>query len=99
MGQHWAVQRWYPLWPELFSHGWTIRTKSRQGPLHTATEAPFPVNNPKEVADVSVQTDMVEENAIQEIEHKVEVSTLLDISPVLPDSDDYDSAFESDIDF
>ena len=72
---------------------------SRQGPLHTATEAPLPVNNP-EVADVSVQTDMVEENAIQEIEHDVEeVSTLLDISPVLPDSDDYDSAFESDTDF
>ena len=73
---------------------------SRQGPLHTATEAPFPVNNPKEVADVSVQTDMVEENAIQEIEHEIEeVSTLLDILPVLPDSDDYDSVFESDIDF
>ena len=73
---------------------------SRQGPLHTATEAPLPVNSPKEVADVSVQTDVVEENAIQEIEHEVEeVSTLLDISPVLPDSDDYDSAFESDTDF
>ena len=72
---------------------------SRQGPLHTATEAPLPVNSPKEVADVSVQTDVVEENAIQEIEHEVEeVSTLLDISPVLPDSDDYDSAFESDTD-
>ena len=39
---------------------------------------------------------MVDENAIQEIEHEVEeVSTLLDISPVLPDSDDY----ESDTDF
>jgi len=73
---------------------------SRQGPLHTATEAPLPVNNPKEVADASVQTDMVEENTIQEIEHEVEeVSTLLDISPVLPDSDDYDSAFECDTDF
>jgi len=73
---------------------------SRQGPLHTATEAPLPVNNPREVADVSVQTDMVGENTIQEIEHEVEeVSTLLDISPVLPDSDDYNSAFESDTDF
>jgi len=73
---------------------------SRQGPLHTATEAPLPVNNPREVADVSVQTDMAGENTIQEIEHEVEeVSTLLDISPVLPDSDDYNSAFESDTDF
>jgi len=73
---------------------------SRQGPLHTATEAPLPVNNPREVADVSVQTDMVGENTIQETEHEVEeVSTLLDISPVLPDSDDYNSAFESDTDF
>ena len=72
---------------------------SRQSPLHTATEAPLPVNNPKEVADASVQTDVVEENDIQEIEHEVEVSTLLDISPVLPDSDYYDSAFESDTDF
>ena len=87
----WAVQSWLD--------DKNKKLPSRQGPLHTATEAPFPVNNPKEVADVSVQTDMVEENAIQEIEHKVEVSTLLDISPVLPDSDDYDSAFESDIDF
>ena len=73
---------------------------SRQGPLHTATEAPLPINNAKEVANVSVQTDMFEENAIQEIEHEIEeVSTLLDISPVLPDSDDQDSAFESDTDF
>ena len=88
----WAVQSWLD--------DKNKKLPSRQGPLHTATEAPFPVNNPKEVADVSVQTDMVEENAIQEIEHKVEeVSTLLDISPVLPDSDDYDSACESDIDF
>ena len=87
----WAVQSWLD--------DKNKKLPSRQGPLHTATEAPFPVNKPKEVADVSVQTDMVEENAIQEIEHKVEVSTLLDISPVLPDSDDYDSAFESDIDF
>ena len=72
---------------------------SSQGPLHTATDAPLPVNSSKEVADVSVQTDVAEENAIQEIEHEVEeVSTLLDISPVLPDSDDYDSAFESDTD-
>ena len=37
---------------------------STKGPLHTATEAPLPVNNPKEVADVSVQTDIVKENAI-----------------------------------
>lgn len=43
---------------------------SRQGPLHTATEAPLPVNSPKEVA-VSVQTDVVEENAIEEIDHEV----------------------------
>ena len=38
---------------------------------------------------------MAEENAIQEVEHEVEeVSTLLDISPEVPDNDDYNSAFE-----
>ena len=44
---------------------------SRQGPLHTATEAPLPVNSPKEVADVSVQTDVVEENAIKKLSMKL----------------------------
>ena len=65
-------------------------------------EAPLPVHIPKEVADVSIQTvaDAVEENALYEVQHQVEeVSTLLDISIGLPDSKDYDSAFESDSDF
>lgn len=76
-------------------------------------EAPLPVHIPKEVADVSIQTvaveeddvisiqaDAVEENALDEVQHQVEeVSTLLDISIGLPDSKDYDSAFESDSDF
>ena len=65
-------------------------------------EAPLPVHIPKEVADVSIQTvaDAVEENALYEVQHQVEeVSTLLDISIGLPDSNDYDSAFESDSDF
>lgn len=65
-------------------------------------EAPLPVHIPKEVADVSIQTvaEAVEENALYEVQHQVEeVSTLLDISIGLPDSKDYDSAFESDSDF
>ena len=75
-------------------------------------EAPLPAHIPKEVADVSIQTvateddvisiqaDAVEENALCEVQHQVEeVSTLLDISIGLPDSEDYDSAFESDSDF
>lgn len=65
-------------------------------------EASLPVHIPKEVADVSIQTvaDAVEENALYEVQHQVEeVSTLLDISIGLPDSKDYDSAFESDSDF
>ena len=86
---------------------------SRQHALLTTTEAPLPVHIPKEVADVSIQTvaveeddvisiqaDAVEENALDEVQHQVEeVSALLDISAGLPDSEDYDSAFESDSDF
>ena len=49
---------------------------------------------------VSMQADAVVENALYEVQHQVEeVSTLLDISTRLPDSEDYDSAFESDFDF
>ena len=80
---------------------------SRQHVLLTTTEALLPVHIPEEVADVSIQTvaveddisiqaDAVEENALYEVQHQVEVSTLLDISTRLPDSEDYDSAFESD---
>lgn len=82
---------------------------NRKHALLTTTEAPLPVHIPKEVADVSIQTvavedddvisiqaDAVEENALDEVE---EVSALLDISAGLPDSEDYDSAFESDSDF
>ncbi|CAH3180079.1 unnamed protein product [Porites evermanni] len=86
---------------------------SRQHAPLTTTEAPLPVPIPKEVADVSIQTvsveeddvisiqaDAVEENALYEVQHQVEeVSTLLDISNGLPDSEDYDSAFESDSGF
>ena len=75
---------------------------NRKHALLTTTEAPLPVHIPKEVADVSIQTvaDAVEENALYEVQHQVEeVSTLLDISIGLPDSKDYDSAFESDSDF
>ena len=78
---------------------------NRQGvkgsiPTGTAAEAALQVN-PKEVADVSTQTDTPEEDALQqEVELQVEeVSTLLEISPDPQDSDDYDSAFESDTDF
>ena len=77
---------------------------SRQHALLTTTEAPLPVHVPKEVADVSIQTvaaedaisiqaDAVEENALYEVQHQVDIST------GLPDSEDYDSAFESDSDF
>lgn len=85
---------------------------SRQHALLTTTEVPLPQHIPKEVVDVSFQTvafgddvvsmqaDAVEENALYEVQHQVEeVSTLLDISTRLPDSEDYDSAFESDSDF
>ena len=85
---------------------------SRQHALLTTTEAPLPVHIPKEVADVSIQTvaveddvdsiqaDAVEENPLYEVQHQVEaVSTLLDISTGLQNSEDYDSAFESDSDF
>ena len=86
---------------------------NRKHALLTTTEAPLPVHIPKEVADVSIQTvavedddvisiqaDAVEENALDEVQHQVEeVSALLDISAGLPDSEDYDSAFESDSDF
>ena len=85
---------------------------SRQHALLTTTEVPLPEHIPKEVVDVSIQTvafeddvvsmqaDAVEENALYEVQHQVEeVSTLLDISTRLPDSEDYDSAFESDSDF
>ena len=84
---------------------------SRQHALLTTTDAPLPVHIAKEVADVSIQTvavedvisiqaDTVEENALYEVQHQVEeVSTLLDIPTGLPDSEDYDSAFESDSDF
>jgi len=85
---------------------------SRQHALLTTTEVPLPEHIPKEVVDVSIQAvafeddvvsmqaDAVEENALYEVQHQVEeVSTLLDISTRLPDSEDYDSAFESDSDF
>lgn len=85
---------------------------SRQHALLTTTEVPLPEHIPKEVVDVSIQTvafeddvvsmqaDAVEENALYEVQHQVEeVSTLLDISTRLPDSEDYDSPFESDSDF
>ena len=85
---------------------------SRQHALLTTTEVPLPEHIPKEVVDVSIQTvafeddvvsmqaDAVEENALYEVQHQVEeVSTLLDISTRLPDSEDYDSAFQSDSDF
>ena len=86
---------------------------SRQHALLTTTQAPLPVHIPKEVADVfiqkvsveeddvvSIQADAVEENALYEVQHQVEeVSTLLDTSTGLPDSEDYDCAFESDSEF
>ena len=75
------------------------KTQGTKGSIATTAEAAVPLNNTIEVADVSVQTDVLEEDAQEEVQHQVEeVSPLLDISPGLQDSD-YDSAFESDTDF
>ena len=75
------------------------KTQGTKGSIATTAEAAVPLNNTIEVADVSVQTDVLEEDAQEEVQHQVEeVSALLDISPGLQDSD-YDSAFESDTDF
>ena len=104
-----AVEKWLGRKnrKKLPSRQHTLLTTTEAPP-----EAPLPVHIPKEVADVSIQTvaveddvisiqaDAVEENALYEVQHQVEeVSTLLDISTGLPDSEDYDSAFESDSDF
>lgn len=71
-----------------------------QASIPAVAEATLQVNQ-REVADVSVRTDAPEaEVAQQEVENQVEeMSTLLDLSPGPADSDDYDSAFESDTDF
>ena len=75
------------------------KNRNKKGFIPAATAEGALQITPKEVADVSVQTSAVEEDvAGQKVENQVEeVSTLLDFSPA--DSDDYDSAFESDTTF
>ena len=55
------------------------KTQGTKGSIATTAEAAVPLNNTIEVADVSVQTDVLEEDAQEEVQHQVEeVSALLD---------------------
>ena len=107
--QHHAVQTWNPSWPHPYRPGWTKRTgrssqkkkTSQKGSIPTAADSA--TNISKEVAEVSVQTESLDEEedvTREQLIHQCEeVSTLLDLLSGLADEDDYDSTFESNTDF
>ena len=93
-----SVQTWLDKksWKKL-----PKKKTSQKGSIPTAADSA--TNISKEVAEVSVHTESLDEEedvTREQLIHQCEeVSTLLDLLSGLADEDDYDSAFESNTDF